>query len=162
MRSFVDTLGREWKLSINLGTVREIKRALKLDLLDDPQAIKKLTGDIELLVNALFVVVAEQAKAANVSDIQFAEGMGGDTFDLALEAFMGELIDFSPGPRRGALKKIWETLRTLQTAASERAIAKLSGPTMAAAIESQLANMEREIEANLSGLASGKLPAPPA
>lgn len=106
MFSFVDLENREWKLSITIGSVRQVKETLGVDLLGFPEILEKLSGDIYTLVNVLFVLVKPQADKLNVTDEDFGYALGGDVLEKAVDALMEELINFFPQRRRELLQKL--------------------------------------------------------
>ena len=71
------------------------------------------------------MLVEEQAKKANVSDAEFGEALAGDAISEATKAFLDELVDFFPAPRRLFLKKAVEVARKYTgewTSALEKAL----------------------------------------
>ena len=121
MRSFKDNKGRIWEISLNVLQMKRIRARLGVDLvnvitLDKDGAVKvdlvdRIANDPCLLVDILWVLVEEQAKKANVSDAEFGEALAGDAISEATKAFLDELVDFLPAPRRLFLKKAVEVAR---------------------------------------------------
>ena len=119
MRSFKDSTGALWEVSINIGTVKRVKALLKDDagkpvdlsrLLEDGfKGYAALLGDLSLFVDVLYVICKPQADREGVSDVQFGEAFGGDTLEVAADAFREELIDFFPASKaRGSLRKVMD------------------------------------------------------
>lgn len=118
MRSFTDTQGREWNLSITVRTVKDVREAtgiLITELYDDGSALlAKLSRDVVLLVDILWVVCRKQADAIGITDEEFGESLGGDALGNAAEAFARAMTDFfsSPEQRKALhlmLDKMFET-----------------------------------------------------
>lgn len=100
MKQFPDSASppKTWTLSLNIGAVKRIRDLLKVDLMQlhegDPPLIQRLTDDVVLVVDVLFVLCKPDADAAGITDEQFAGRLGGDAFRLAWEALQEELVDF--------------------------------------------------------------------
>lgn len=102
MKSFKDSEGREWNLSLNIGTVKRLRdSSLKLDLLaveetgpDQQPVILRLITDVILLCDVLFVLCSTQAEKLGISDEQFGMALGGKALLDGQEALFAELTDF--------------------------------------------------------------------
>lgn len=116
MKTFKDTAGREWEIAINVTTVKRVKALLEVDLLESfgTELARQLSTDPILLADLLFCLVKPQADALNITDEQFGEGLAGDAIQDATDAFLEELINFSPSPRRGPLKKFRKKMEQLE------------------------------------------------
>jgi hypothetical protein len=105
MRSFKDALGRSWDLAVNVGTIKRIKGRVGVDLTcladGEPPLVQRLTADMILQVDCIWAAIEPQARAAAVSDEQWAESMGGDAMAAAIEAFWQEVVDFFQPSRPG-------------------------------------------------------------
>lgn len=146
MHSFKDNAQRTWKLDINVASMRQVRKEVNVDLfklLDGGFAeFAKLTADPVAFVDVLGVLIADQLKAANVSDEDFFRAMGGDTLADAAEAMLEELIDFFPDRRVrnqfrtavGKGKKLRDRMltngeRMLEAIDPEAEADRLSGPS---------------------------------
>ena len=115
MRIFKDKNGQDWQIVLNVHQMKRIRAALGIDLvnvitLDKEGVVKvdmidRIANDPCLLVDILWVLVEEQAKAINVTDEQFGTALAGESIENATKAFLDELVDFFPGARRLFLKK---------------------------------------------------------
>jgi hypothetical protein len=101
VKSFKDREGRAWDLVLNLGSLKRIKAATGLDMLDLNVASKqrsdvfeRLSTDPVTLADALCAVCRPQLDTRNISDDAFAEALGGEAIDDALVALVGEWADF--------------------------------------------------------------------
>ena len=78
MKTFTDTAGRTWTISLNLGTAMSVKDALGIDLLQpeagDPPLLTRLGTDELLLGEVICCLLAGQFEAHKV----MAEGHGRD------------------------------------------------------------------------------------
>ena len=121
MQIFKDRDGREWQVVLNVFQMKRVRAALGVDLINvieldkDGQVrvdmIDKIANDPCLLVDILWVLVEEQAKAINVTDEQFGAALAGESIENASKAFLDELVDFFPGAKRLFLKKAVELSR---------------------------------------------------
>lgn len=129
MRTFTDTTGHVWSLSVTVRTVKQVKEAtdvLLTELFDDDCALlARLSKDVCTLVDIIWVICQSQAEEAGVSEGEFAERLGGDALGDASEAFARAIADFftSPEQRRGLhamLNKIQATGREAAGMAADR------------------------------------------
>lgn len=150
MKTFVDTAGRPWLVTVNVAGVKQVRNKLGVDLygLIDSGAkpLADLLGDPCRFVDVLFVLCEEQAGKANVSDEVFGCGLAGDALELAGEAFVEALIDFFPNAR------VRDNLRKLKAAA--RKLTDLS----LAKVEKKLDAMDLETLVEKLASESGSLP----
>ena len=119
--SVKDKNGRDWQIALNVHQMKRIRAALGIDLvnvitLDKEGVVKvdmidRIANDPCLLVDILWVLVEEQAKAINVTDEQFGAALAGESIENATKAFLDELVDFFPGAKRLFLKKAVELSR---------------------------------------------------
>lgn len=102
--SFTDTAGRSWNLTLDVATVKAVKKRAGVDLLDLEKGLPvQLRENPVLLVDALWVIVEPQA--GDCTDEGFGRALGGDTLDAAAAALVQGLIDFFPSSRRPLLLK---------------------------------------------------------
>lgn len=140
MKTFIDNKGREWKLEINVATVKRVKTLIGTNLLEAVHGdlIKDVTGDPVLLVDLLYCICKVQADAAGVTDEEFGAGLAGDSIQAATDAFLDELIDFFPLGKRQILRRAWTRLQEAETKAQAAAVHYLNGPKLDAIIEKEL------------------------
>ena len=123
MRTFTDTTGHVWNLSVSVLTVKRVKEStdvLLTELFDNDCALLgRLSKDVCQLVSIIWVICQSQAEQAGVSEDDFAERLGGDALGDASEAFARAIADFftSPEQRRG----LHAILNTLQATGREAA-----------------------------------------
>ena len=128
MSLFTDEKERTWTVRItvaDLKTLRELK-AHPDHLLDkELKGLAEFLSDPERLVQGLYALCHEQAKAANVTPEEFATGFGGDGLAAGADAFVNALADFSHGARRTALREIAVKMVEVQTRMGELATEKI-------------------------------------
>lgn len=107
MRTFKDNEGREWQVRVDVTGVRDVRTDLDVNLLDLPDKefalLTRLTTDLVLAVDVLYVLCREQAAQRQVTDEQFGRAMYGDALQAGVEALVRETIDFFPDARRRAM-----------------------------------------------------------
>jgi hypothetical protein len=119
MRTFADTVGTAWSISVNVLALKRVRTLLDVDLMEiaTGSLLERLGRDPVLLCNVLFVICKEQADAAKITDEDFGRRMAGDAIEAATNAFLEEVVDFFPGARRALLRKALERSRTLEAQA---------------------------------------------
>ena len=143
MRTFKDTAGRTWEISLTIGVVNRIKSQLKLDLYapQDPpgedaderaKAVKYngkpaplvtvLNRDVSILFDVIFEIVRPQGEKLSLSAEDFVNGMGGDAAYDAYRAFQEEWEDFfQKFHRPDAAKMIEKHLEMVEAEATKDA-----------------------------------------
>ena len=99
MQLFKDDQGHEWTIAITVGAIKRVKALLPgIDLAKPdegkPPLIGRLPIDPVLLCDVIYCLVKPAADAANITDEQFGEAMGGDALAHAAAAFWEEYKDF--------------------------------------------------------------------
>jgi len=130
MKTFTDNQGHNWSIVVNVSTVKRVRSMLKIDLLsilvDEGKLIEQLNTDDVLLCDIIYALVKPDADARQVSDEDFGAAMAGDAIGAATAAFLDELADFFPEPKRRLLKRLLATLRSEQEKAADKIEAGLS------------------------------------
>lgn len=129
MRYFKDDKGETWGVDLTVGSLLRVKTATGFDLIDKPDSLPQ---ELSPLVDILWVVLEPQLTAKGVSQEAFAERLGGDALEAALDAFMEEWADFfrrlAPG-RSATIRGLWRKAREAGPALEaeiERALSSLS------------------------------------
>ncbi len=164
MHSFQDDQGFSWQIAINIHAIKRVKDVLSIDLLwiDEPHdgkegsepLLTRLSIDLILLVDVIFVLVKPQADRHNITDEQFGARLGGKAFHAAFEAFWQELIDFF---RQAAMTdraaKAQKNLAFLRAATSQvtQAVEAMDVDETAASILGDLSTKLRESLVSIPG-----------
>jgi len=89
---FKDEKGRQWSLKITVGKSMLLRDEMGLDVnqLVDPKSglLHELIVDSWKLLDILLLLTRDERKGLNVSDLDFADALGGETLDEATEAFL--------------------------------------------------------------------------
>jgi len=103
--TFNDDNGREWKIRLTLGKVKDINDLIGLDLLApwDGKAIDAVTKDIFQFARIMATAVVFDDKADPNEQAQaLSDGLRGEGLDRAIIAFWKELSCFFVGQQRTA------------------------------------------------------------
>ncbi len=141
MKPFKDRESTEWKVDINIDTIKSVRDLLKVDLLligEDPALHNQLSTNPVFLVDLLYVVCKEQAEEREVDDRAFGRRMKGDAIEDAADALISELVDFFPKGKRTALQKAIEKATAVQTLAMERAVREIDAMDPAAMLDNAI------------------------
>lgn len=111
MAAFTDTRGRAWLVEINVALERKVRSLTGVNLYeltaDGFKPLEQLLADPSKIVDVIFVLCQKQAQEAQMTDEQFAEGLGGETLDAMQDAFLEALANFTQDQnKRKALRKI--------------------------------------------------------
>jgi hypothetical protein len=130
MRSFKDNKNHTWTINITVAAIKRVRALCDIDLYSlveigedgksNTALLEHLSRDPVLLIDAIYAVCKPEADALGISDEEFGEAMAGDAIDEAAAAFLDELVDFFPGMKRRALKKILEASHRFEEAAKQR------------------------------------------
>ncbi|HPD17393.1 MAG TPA: hypothetical protein PLE19_20845 [Planctomycetota bacterium] len=142
MKTFTDTAGRTWTITLTIDAAKRVKSLLDVNLLEleagDPPLLTRLGTDVILLCDVIFALVKPQADAAGVSDQEFGAALGGDAVLAAQTAFYEELVDFFRKLGRGDLAKAVDAQRRMIDLAVARIETRLDKLDLEAAIETTL------------------------
>ncbi len=142
MKTFTDTAGRTWTLSLTIDAAKRVKGLLDVNLLEleagDPPLLTKIGTDVILLCDVIFALVKPQADANDVTDEQFAAALGGETILAAQTALYEELVGFFRGLGRSDLAKAVEAQRRMIDLAVRKIETRIDKLDLEAAIETTL------------------------
>jgi hypothetical protein len=142
MRTFTDSAGRTWTVSLTIDAAKRVKGLLDVNLLEleagDPPLLTKLGTDVILLCDVIFAIVKPQADAAGVTDEQFGAALGGEVILAAQTAFYEELVDFFRKLGRTDLAKAVDAQRRMIDLAVRRIETRIDRLDLEAAVESTL------------------------
>ena len=122
MTTFTDDNGREWRIHLTLGKVKEINDLIDLDLLApwDGKAIDAVTKNIFQFARIMALAVKFDDKADPTEQGEaLADGLRGEGLDRAIIAFWRDLSGFFVGQQRTAFVtliskalEMWDALWT--------------------------------------------------
>ena len=142
MKTFTDTAGRTWTLSLTIDAAKRVKGLLDVNLLEleagDPPLLTRIGTDVILLCDVIFALVKPQADANGVTDEQFAAALGGETILAAQTALYEELVGFFRGLGRSDLAKAVDAQRRMIDLAVRKIETRIDKLDLEAAIETTL------------------------
>ncbi len=98
MKTFIDTQGRTWSITITIGTAMKLRDRLGIDLLQpevgDPPLLTRLGTDELLLGEIICVLLESQFEVHKVTAEDVYLAFDGEMLQNAQEAFYQELIHF--------------------------------------------------------------------
>ncbi|MCA9054788.1 MAG: hypothetical protein KDA75_13195 [Planctomycetaceae bacterium] len=97
MSKFKDTNGREWQISISIGTLAKAREFADANLYDF-KTLVTLSLDPVALCRVLYAVC--DAESAGVKYDAFSKAFDGDALETAVDALVTEVIAFMPADRR--------------------------------------------------------------
>jgi len=157
MAEFKDAKGDRWQVAVTGGTIKRALDLLKVDLgqplAGKPPLLSRFDIDIAFKVDLLYVVCMPQADEREISDLQFAERLEGDSLYAASQALLAAWADFF---RRGlrqeatarAIEKEQEALRAVFEVASQT----LASEEFEGATARELARLKSKLKRSLNRL----------
>ncbi|OHB56829.1 MAG: hypothetical protein A2Y07_06875 [Planctomycetes bacterium GWF2_50_10] len=98
MKTFQDSAGRTWTISMTVDSVKRVRDLMKINLIEpesgDPPLLTRLGMDDLLMLDVIYCLIQPQAEQLNISDTDFAKALGGDAVLSAINAFYEEMVDF--------------------------------------------------------------------
>lgn len=131
MASFRDRAGREWQLTLSVAAMRAVKMQTGFDLarMFTPEAMTALADDPGLMVDVLWVLVAEQ-RPKDMAEEDFAAVFDGDALEAAEEALTAAAIDFLPRSRRALMSSVRDKAQEITRARMELVQSRLAELTL--------------------------------
>jgi hypothetical protein len=114
MTTFRTNDGREWKLAVNVGSIKRCLEDTGLRLTDlfasDAKVSEFFSDDIKF-AEVLWSLVRLQAEAAGNGFDEFLSAIDGTVIESAAEALLSAVVDFSQEPRRTLLRRVLEKMK---------------------------------------------------
>ena len=105
MKEFYDGNNRKWLLNIKISSCKVVMEATNIDIATFPECINQL-ADIFVFSKILWLLIKGQAEKANVTEEDFYDSLDGEVVDKAFQAFLEEIVNFSPPQKRELLRKL--------------------------------------------------------
>lgn len=101
MKIWKDAEGHAYETRITVAEVRDVKTELGINLMDiaTGDLLQRISEDVILLCDILYVINRSQAKEYGIDDAQFGRNLYGDALEEATRAFVEEMINFFPNQR---------------------------------------------------------------
>jgi hypothetical protein len=173
MKTFRDTTGREWTITVDVNAIKRVMKApiehlgepLKVNLLElvdpDGDLLKKVVAYPPLVCDLTYALCKPQCDEKGVSDEEFGRAMGGDALERVLDLVIEETIDFFPQARRAVLKRVLTKSQAFAEKARTLVETRLAAGELDQAIDALLEPELAKLAQNpTSGIGSaGNLPA---
>jgi hypothetical protein len=160
---FKDGNNREWKVSLDAPTIRDIRSQCHVDPISE-DGFNKLFDDDILLAEVLAVACAEdRGKCSPPLDADsFQRNLVGDTIDRAREALEAAVLDFCPSHKRELLRTAVAKMIKVREMAMAAMARQMNDPNLDARIEAAMeGKLAQTIDAALTALSSAtNSPAP--
>lgn len=156
---FTDRLGRVWRLALDYGLARELKKLEGLDFIaaHNGQAFAACLNDPEKMIDCLWLLCAEQIKQRAIDPRGFASGFDGTVLAAACEALAECITNFIQPDLRKVAAAALVRLRDGRELSVQMAQTKLEGPEVTQAIQAQLQRASQTADQKLAEFARGEL-----
>ena len=151
LASFIDESKRTWEINITIGMIKRVLKLLKVDLLEldkgTPPLLTRLSTDLMLLVDVIWVLIMDQAALVNVTDEEFGMALNGPAVGAAQEAFYEELVLFFQGLGRKHLAVAVQTQTKIINQAVELAAEKMQEIDLTKHLKAAFGNLSTGLQA---------------
>lgn len=141
MKSWKDSEGNKWNLSINVFTLKKVKADTGVDLLaiasGDKDASESL-ADVFKMAEVLWSLTEKQAEERGINPDQFGERLAGDAFEDAAKQLLEDLVEFFPEKKRKAFRLLLQKAEEFEDSRMDAAIKKLEDPETMKAIQAAM------------------------
>jgi len=155
VRTFKDSTGTEWLISVNLESAMRLKNEADFnikDITDNATALVDLTSDPFKQAMVLWVLLSEQASERNLKEMEVMKLITGECLEDAIDAVIAEIISFFPSQKRSVLQHSLLRAKELQAAIANQALKRINEM-----MDSQMQQIAAGKELDLSSLASQAL-----
>ena len=104
MSTFTDSSGRRWSVRVSLGALRDLEEAapqlggVLAAIADRDRLREQILGRAEIVAQALYFVVREEAERRDVTPADFERSVCGPALGDACQAFFDALLECFPPP----------------------------------------------------------------
>ncbi len=104
MPAFTDNEGRRWSVRVSLGALRDLEEAapqlggVLAAIADRDRLREQVLGRAEIVAQALYFAVREEAERRNVAPDDFERSVSGAALGDACQAFFDALLECFPPP----------------------------------------------------------------
>lgn len=111
MQKFIDSLGREWSVSLTVAELEQILEQTNVDV-GRTTDIAKLFEDTRVFLKVLWVFIGDQIRVAGVTEQDVKRAIDADAMGRAVEAVQREILFFSPN--RQHIAKLADAIKDRQ------------------------------------------------
>lgn len=142
MKTFKDSGGKSWDISITVGSLKRVKDMLNIDLIEEASKKEnifiKVSENPIMLCDILYCLCKSQADERKITDEKFGESLNGDAIEQATNMFIEELIDFFPSAKRPAFRMMTQKIEEMTTKGVEYVTKYLNSEEMETKIMSDI------------------------
>jgi len=151
MNVFKDNAGREWNVSITIGSIMRVKEMLGIDLMElangDAKLITDLQTDDILFGQVIYVICKPQADELGIKDKNFYDAMAGDDLDQAMKVFLDGLVSFFRSPKiRALVKTMVDQANKSMDLGIDIITTKVQSKKMDTLLQKGLSDMEKQMD----------------
>lgn len=136
MSKFKDRLGREWDVTLTMGTIGKVRKSNDIDLGkilgNQKLLVNLLYEDVDLLGQVLYAILEKQIVAVAIDADGFADGFDGPALQRARDALAVAITNFSLPPKAATAAS--ESLKEVMGATDELTAATISNETAKAVL----------------------------
>jgi hypothetical protein len=114
MKVWKDAVGREWSLTLNVRTVKQVRDEIRIDLTQTEKSLPLVMDDPVALGDILWVLCRKQAEERGINQDQFLEALKGEALDEARTQFVEEWVSFFPPSETAKRYVIRQTLEMVR------------------------------------------------
>lgn len=146
---FKDDKGRDWDLSISLGTARRLHREEVVSLIGDKDSFERLIyvlADPVAMLDVIWAIVKPEAVKREIDQSDFEEAIGTSSLADAIDCVRKSIENFIQGLDPNMHKvfaKGWEQILQMADKRTEHALKMIEDPEILEKMEQQ---SEKEIE----------------
>lgn len=151
MAKFIDAQDKEWRVQIDVPTIK-LLREHDLDVLglfdDGFKGLEQLLADPVRLVDTLSLVCQDQIRETGLDEVGFAKALYGDALARAVDALVEGVSDFFHDPkRRETIKTVFRKAKAVEQAMYDQAAREVGAVDVGEAAK-QLASELGELSTN--------------
>lgn len=143
-KTFRDSENRQWDIAIDVVTIKRVRDALDVNLLELANEESKLPerfNDPVFCVDVLYVLCRDQADSHNIDDIAFGRALTMDAIEEASDALMEGVVDFFRRDVRIAYRKVLDATRKVRKAQAKKLTETMESPDFDRMLEAQIENL---------------------
>ncbi|WP_254512354.1 hypothetical protein [Anatilimnocola floriformis] len=157
MPSFKDNAGREWLVNLDTNKVSVIRRECNFDpIAMDAAGFQRLSDDMCLLVDVLYVACRPQADEQKITAEQFGRALVGDVIEPATVALLAAIADIFPKRKREVVLSVVKKITDANERGMTNALEKLNDESIQTQIDGALEQrFQSDFEKLLAKIANG-------
>lgn len=143
-KTFRDSENRQWDIAIDVVTIKRVRDALDVNLLELANEESKLPerfNDPVFCVDVLYVLCRDQADSHNIDDIAFGRALTMDAIEEASDALMEGVVDFFRRDVRIAYRKVLDATRKVRKAQAKKLTETMESPDFDRMLEAKIENL---------------------